>query len=210
MSAATHMGVPQRPHGVVPLPRLLQIRLPAADGGGDEIVLGEDLVEALLGILVQLELREQVVRHAGADAGGRLAAARGHRGVQLVEARAVFLLEGRERVGLFRELDLHQLVRRALEDAVERVVIRRRDGVVFVVVAAGALDGQSHRAARHHVNAVVNDLVRHADEAAAGGEEAEGGQIIQFRVWSLGFRVGVGVRRRLANSKLQTRNSKRR
>ena len=198
-------GVPERPDGVAALPGLLEISLPAADGGGDEVLVGEDLVEAFLGIFVQLELRDEVVGHAGAGAGGGLGATRGHGGVQLGEAGLVFLFEGGERVGFFGELDLHQFVGAALEDAVERVVIGGRDGVVFVVVAAGALDGQAHRAARHHVNAVVNNLVREADEAAADGEETQRRQVGAFWVLSFGFWVD-GVRSDFANPELRTRN----
>ena len=62
------------------------------------------------------------------------------------------------------------------EDAVERVVIARGDRIEFVIVAAGAGDGEAEEAARDDVDAVVDDVVLVAEEAAAEGEKAHGGE----------------------------------
>ena len=48
---------------------------------------------------------------------------------------------------------------RAAEHPVKRVIVGRGDGVVLVVVATGAANGQSHQAARGHVYAVVENVV---------------------------------------------------
>ena len=61
---------------------------------------------------------------------------------------------------------------RAGEDAVQRVVVGRRDRVELVVVAAGARDGQPHQPARHHVDPVVDDVVRVVEEPPAERQEA--------------------------------------
>ena len=63
----------------------------------------------------------------------------------------------------------------AREDAVERVVIRGRNRIEFVVVAASAGDGHSEKALRHGVDPVVDDVVV-VVEPLANGEEAEGGE----------------------------------
>ena len=59
-----------------------------------------------------------------------------------------------------------------MEDTVEGIVILCRNGIVFVIVAARAGHGECHRAARHHVDAIVDDVVRHPDEAPAAGDES--------------------------------------
>ena len=84
-------------------------------------------------------------------------------------------------VGLDAEQRLFRRLLAGGEDAVEAVILGGRDGVVFVVVAAGALDCQAHRAARHHVDAIVDNVGRVVQEAAAQREEAEGGQVAALR-----------------------------
>ena len=63
------------------------------------------------------------------------------------------------------------------EDPVETVVIGRADRLVFVVVAAAAGHRQAEEPAGHQIDAVVDDVVRIAEERAADGEEAERGKI---------------------------------
>ncbi len=48
---------------------------------------------------------------------------------------------------------------RAAEDAVQRIEIRRRNGVVFVVVTAGANHRQPHQSTGHHVDPVIDLLL---------------------------------------------------
>ena len=47
---------------------------------------------------------------------------------------------------------------RAGEDAGQRIIIPRRNGVELVVVAAGATDGQTEKGARRHVDLLVHDV----------------------------------------------------
>ena len=59
------------------------------------------------------------------------------------------------------ERDFGQFLRnlRAAEDAVQRIEIRRRNGVVFVIVTAGANHRQPHQATGHHVDPVIDLLL---------------------------------------------------
>ena len=65
----------------------------------------------------------------------------------------------------------------AREDAVQRVVILRRDRIELVIVAARAGDRQAEEALRHDVDAVVDDVVLHSLEPLADREEAERGEV---------------------------------
>ena len=67
------------------------------------------------------------------------------------------------------------LIRRG-EHAVQSVVILHRDRIEFVVVAAGARDGEAHQAAAHDVDPVVDDVVLVAEETPAEGEKTERGE----------------------------------
>ena len=66
-----------------------------------------------------------------------------------------------------------------MENSVEPVVILRWDGIIFVIVAAGAGDGQAKRGAADGIDAVF-PFVGHDVEAIAAvvfgaeAEEAEG------------------------------------
>ena len=62
------------------------------------------------------------------------------------------------------------------EDAVEGVVVTCGDRVEFVIVAAGAGDGEAEDTAGHDVDAVVDDVVLITEEAAAEGEETHRGE----------------------------------
>ena len=63
------------------------------------------------------------------------------------------------------------------EDAVQRVVIGRRDGLVLVVVAPRAGYREPHQPAGHEVDTVIDDVVRITEKRPPDGEEAERGQI---------------------------------
>ena len=165
------VNVPQRPNRVGRLRArgLGEVILPATHGSGDELALLEILVAVLAACSgrsagdygVHLVCGEQVVGGAFAEHGDLL--------VELLDAvflHLVLALLLLGKIGGVRRtirLDAQQWFFRRLlaggEDAVETVILRRRDGVVFVVVAARTLRGQAHRAARHHVDAVVNDVV---------------------------------------------------
>ena len=62
------------------------------------------------------------------------------------------------------------------EDTVEGVVVTRGDRVEFVIVTAGAGDGEAEDTAGHDVDAVVDDVVLITEEAAAEGEETHRGE----------------------------------
>src|SRR5437016_2130457 len=51
-------------------------------------------------------------------------------------------------------------VARAVEDAVERVVIARRDGIELVIVTARAADAQAEHAFAHVVNQVLDGQMK--------------------------------------------------
>ena len=84
----------------------------------------------------------------------------------LGEVVGVFRIEG-----LRREERRVRRLGRAFEDAVERVVVLRRNRIVFVVVAARASRGQAHQTATHHVDTVVDHVIVIAEEAPADGEK---------------------------------------
>ena len=78
-----------------------------------------------------------------------------------------------------------QLLGAAREHAVEGVVVVGGNGVVLVVVATGAGDGQAHRGAGDRIDAVVDDVVRDAEEASAQGQKAHrrlGAEILWSRL----------------------------
>ena len=56
--------------------------------------------------------------------------------------------------------------------AVQRVIVRGGHRVVFVVVAPRTTDGQPHHAAGHHVDAVVDNVVRIVQKTATQREES--------------------------------------
>ena len=63
------------------------------------------------------------------------------------------------------------------EDRVERVVILGGDGIVLVIVAAGAGDGEAEEAAGDGVDAVVDGFGEGLGEFASEAEEPEGGEV---------------------------------
>ncbi len=68
----------------------------------------------------------------------------------------------RFRIGLGagqRDLGKIRQIFRARKDAVERVEIRRRNRVEFVIVTARASHGQSHQSATDNIDPVIDDLV---------------------------------------------------
>ena len=78
-----------------------------------------------------------------------------------------------------RIADDRQLLRNrgTREDAVQGVVVSRAHRLIFMIVAAAAGDGEPHQATGHQIDAVVDDVVRVAEERAAHREEAERRQI---------------------------------
>ena len=126
------------------------------------------------GYLFSSSCGQQVVGDPGARPVGGLLSLRGdaaHRAVfsRSWQARA-------ERLGVRAAADRRAArtwrSEAAAEDAVERVVVVGRDRVELVVVAAGAGHRQAQQAAGHHVDAVVDDVVGHAEIPAAERQEA--------------------------------------
>ena len=64
----------------------------------------------------------------------------------------------------------------AIEHAVERVVVRRRDRVEFVIVTPGAGDCEPHDSPAGHIDSVVVDKRRVVQKASADIQETEGGE----------------------------------
>ena len=145
----------------------------AMDDEGIEVVRIKQLAEDLLRILFELARGLEVIGDAVTRAFHLLLAAFCH------EFAILFLELGE--LGVFAIDARHQRFGAALEDAVERVVVARGDGIEFVIVAACTGDGECLRAAHDDINAVVDDVVRDAEKAAAEREEAHRGEI--RRVW---------------------------
>ena len=142
---------------------------PPAHGHGDDVRGGEDLIEAFFGVVLGVQLGCEVVARPFAQSGVGLGTAQAHLVGEILSQSGEF--------GVRRFVEGDQLVVVAPEHAVEGVVVGRRDGVVFVIVATGTGDGESQGAAGDDVDAVVDDVVGHAEEAAAAGDEAEGGEV---------------------------------
>ncbi len=166
-------GVPVAEDGVVPLARVAQIVAPGVDEGGQQVGLLEDLVEAVGRILVQFSLGLEIIGETLADAGGSL-------GAEFREGFLVVLEALRVRLPKALVATLaegHEPLDAAVEDAMEAVIVRRGDGIVLVVVAPRAADGEAEHAARDDVDAVVDDLVFHPEEAAPDREKAHRGLV---------------------------------
>ena len=127
------------------------------------------MVEAFFGVVLEVQLGCEVVAGPFAQPGVGFGTAQAH----LV---AEFLSQGGE-FRILRFVEGKQLVVVAPEHAVEGVVVGRRNGVVFVIVATGAGDGEAQGAAGDDVDAVVDDVVGDAEEAAAAGDEPQGGEV---------------------------------
>ena len=64
----------------------------------------------------------------------------------------------------------------ARKDSIERIVVLGRNCVVFVIVTAGAGDGQAEKTARDHVDFVIDIIMRVVESASYGQKaEADGG-----------------------------------
>jgi hypothetical protein len=149
--------------------REMQEVAPPPHRGGNQIIRGQDLVEALLGILFQLKLGRKVLADARPQPRPRLLAARRHRLRELFAAlRQLCIIAGRQR---------DQSVVAASEHAVQRIIIGRRHRVVLVVVAPRAGHRQAHGAASDHVDAVIDDVMGHPDEPPPAGEKSHGREV---------------------------------
>ena len=121
---------------------------------------------------------EQVVAGFVAEAGEKflhlLALAVLHLGLDL---RGVLeeLLVGR-RIDVRAEQRLFVGLFRGGEDAVQAVVVARRDRIELVIVAARAGDSEAHEAAGNDIDAVVDDVVLVAKKTTAEREEAHRGE----------------------------------
>ncbi len=170
--------VPRPKNRIISLPGAGQGVAPAADRRGDQVRLGEDLIERLLGVLLQLELGQEVLRHPLAHAARGGGPRLGH---LLMQGGLSFAQAHLERTLRIRSILVgdrgDEPLGAVAEDAVESVVIGRGDRVVFMIVAAGARDRQPERAARDHVNPIVDDVVRHPEEPPTEGQEPHRGQI---------------------------------
>ena len=142
---------------------LVQKIAPAPDGEWNEILVGEELIEAFLRVVVQLKLGGEIVANSRTEARVGLVAALGNLVGKLPPLVRKFLV--------LRGCQRNESVIRPVKDSVERVVVPRRNGIVFVIVATGACHRQSHRAARHHVDAIINDVMRDTEKTPSASDE---------------------------------------
>ena len=180
IGARLAIGVPVAEDGVLPLASGAQVVAPGMDEGGEEIGLLKNLVKAVGGILVELGLRGEIVREALPHPVGRLKTELCH---GLVERFDPILLGFGKFVIAPGERD--ELFDAAVEDAVEGVVVGGGDGIVLVIVTAGARDGQPEHAPGHDVDAVIDNVVFHPEETAAEGEESHRREIARIFVRDL-------------------------
>ena len=131
---------------------------------GVEVFCVKELPEHLLGILFEFSGRFEIVGGLRTRAGHLLLTAFRHQIAVLFHQLGQF--------GVFSISARSEGLGAALEDAVERVVVARRDWIELVIVATGAGNREAQRAARDDINAVVDDVMRHAEKAPPEREKA--------------------------------------
>ncbi len=164
-----HEDIPWAEEGVGWVAVRQKVVPPATNGCGDDVVGAQELVEALLRVFVEFELGDEVVGEARSQAR-----------VGFLAPFGVALVEGLPAFGKFGILGLIQRDESdigATEDAIERVVVLDRDGIVFVIVATRALNRESEGAAGDDVDAVIDDVVGDSQETPAAREESHGGEV---------------------------------
>ena len=165
--------------------RLGQRVLPARGDGGQQVAPLHELAERrrvrrVAEVVERLEVIVDAEHQLGAGAGAQAVLEL----LQPVLCLGERLLERAElrRVLVDGQLRSVARLRAAREDPVQRIVIFRRDGVELVVVAARARHGQREEALRHHINAVVNQVVRVVVQPRAERDEAQRGQVAARRL----------------------------
>ena len=147
---------------ILRLVRLREILIPSPHLFRDEVVLANDLSEIRLGHLADIERRDQVFGDPIKEARLRL-------------LRCLFEL-GFESNAALGQLGIVVLAERnhvlsgAVQDAVERVVICRRDRIEFVVVTARTGNRQTEHPASDDIDAVIDDVLTDADKSSAERE----------------------------------------
>ena len=93
--------------------------------------------------------------------------------IKIIFTPLALLLKGRTLNGIDRIADKRLVARfvAAGKHPVKRVVVGHGNRVVFVFMAAGTADSQPHEATGHHVDAVINDVVRIVQKTAAQREK---------------------------------------
>ena len=151
--------------------------MPAARNHRVDVVGLHEGVELLRVQLLDLGHRREVHRGLSAEPFEQLVALLGEERLERVLPLLHFRREGLARRGLLDLGDRQPFLGGAGEDAIERIVILRRDGVELVVVAAGAADCEAHHAAADRVEPVVDDVVDVLEEAGTDREEAHVGEV---------------------------------
>src|ERR1044071_10150523 len=98
--------------------------------------------------------------------------------LQFVSSFAELILELQTAGDFLRILQQRQIVRPLStgKNTVERIVITLRNGIVFVVVTAGAGDSQAEKAPRCGIDLIIDLVVRIIVEEPSEGWKAEGGK----------------------------------
>lgn len=127
---------PGRKHAIALLRRSGQIRLPASYRCRNDVILLQNLIEALVRILLHLGLRDQIIGHARSQPHVRIVASLGKRVVVFRLPLAKLFLELLICFISHRRLSSRrQCFNAILKHAIQRVIVPRRNWIVLVVVA---------------------------------------------------------------------------
>ena len=172
-------AMPDDPHGVVFATGCFKIHFPAMNHVRIDGALVGEQHEIFRARLVALGVDGGEVfgrTHAGSgdDARARL----GHKILQRLQPLFHFGVKSTPLVGVGCGLisGLQCRFRPTAEDTVQRIIIRRRNGVVLVVMTARAGDREPHQPARGDVDAVVENIVNVAREPRAKCEKTKRSQ----------------------------------
>ena len=134
----------------------------------DQVLFGRELIEITFGVFLELDLGLKVVGKAFLDPIVRFGAMLGGDFLEFRPALCkAFLILGGLQLQVAR--DFLAKIDAALKDAGKRVVVLGADRVEFMVVAAGALDRQTHQSPEGRVDPIVDDIVLDRQEAASEG-----------------------------------------
>ena len=171
--------MPHRPHGVEFAPGCFKIHFPAVNHVRIDGALVGQQHEIFRARLVALGVDGgEIFGGARAGAVDDSRARLGHEIIQHLQPLFHLRVKRASIFGIDRgpEGRLQRRLRRTAEHAVQRIIIRRRNGVILVVVAARAGNRQPQQPARGHIDAVVEYVVDVAGKPRAQREKTQCGQ----------------------------------